>query len=180
MYFNPSQNSPSIAAMKDFKRFVVVRVSGAKEGPTGSRLEVSPDGAQKDRDSQASGAGEPESSRCVKRPSTSTSDTNNEAIAMSKRSKAEPLQPSPKQEVSSSTGDAAATALSALPQSKESPKYPQLIEPHTFAPKDLLALLKNIENEINACESALHDEIEKQNKYRVSKKLVKLMLRSCA
>lgn len=47
-------------------------------------------------------------------------------------------------------------------------KYPELFEPHTFAPKDLLALLKNLENEINHCEMNLRDENEKRKKYKVN------------
>lgn len=46
-------------------------------------------------------------------------------------------------------------------------KNPELLEPHTFAPQDLLALLRNLENEICICEITLKDEIDKQNKYRV-------------
>ena len=47
-------------------------------------------------------------------------------------------------------------------------KHPELLEPHTFAPKDLLALLKNLENEISACEVNLRDENDKRKKYKVS------------
>lgn len=46
-------------------------------------------------------------------------------------------------------------------------KYPELFEPHTFAPKDLLALLKNLEHEISICETSLKDENDKRNKYKV-------------
>lgn len=46
-------------------------------------------------------------------------------------------------------------------------KYPELFEPHTFAPQDLLALLKNLENEICICEISLKDENDKRNKYKV-------------
>ncbi|GFT96915.1 ubiquitin carboxyl-terminal hydrolase BAP1 [Nephila pilipes] len=46
-------------------------------------------------------------------------------------------------------------------------KHPQLIEPHRFAPKDLLALLKTVETEIELCELNLYDEIEKRKKYKV-------------
>ncbi|CAG9863046.1 unnamed protein product [Phyllotreta striolata] len=46
-------------------------------------------------------------------------------------------------------------------------KNQELLEPHTFAPKDLLALLRNLENEICVCEVSLKDENDKQNKYRV-------------
>lgn len=38
---------------------------------------------------------------------------------------------------------------------------------HTFAPKDLLALLKNLEGEITVCEGNLRDENEKRKKYKV-------------
>lgn len=46
-------------------------------------------------------------------------------------------------------------------------KNPELFEPHTFAPQDLLALLRNLENEICMCEISLKDENDKQNKYKV-------------
>ncbi|XP_069101366.1 ubiquitin carboxyl-terminal hydrolase BAP1-like isoform X2 [Argopecten irradians] len=36
-----------------------------------------------------------------------------------------------------------------------------------FTPKDLLALLKNVENEISLCETNLKDEIEKKRKYQI-------------
>ncbi|CAH1784373.1 unnamed protein product [Owenia fusiformis] len=36
-----------------------------------------------------------------------------------------------------------------------------------FTPKDLLALLKNVENEILQCENNLRDEVEKRNKYKI-------------
>lgn len=47
-------------------------------------------------------------------------------------------------------------------------KNQELLEPHTFAPKDLLALLRNLENEICMCEISLKDENDKQNKYKVT------------
>ncbi|KAJ8958684.1 hypothetical protein NQ318_016410 [Aromia moschata] len=46
-------------------------------------------------------------------------------------------------------------------------KNQELLEPHSFAPKDLLALLRNLENEICMCEISLKDENDKQNKYKV-------------
>ncbi|KAK3103085.1 hypothetical protein FSP39_016344 [Pinctada imbricata] len=36
-----------------------------------------------------------------------------------------------------------------------------------FSPKDLLALLKNVENEIKLCEANLKDELEKRRKYQI-------------
>lgn len=47
-------------------------------------------------------------------------------------------------------------------------KKNEILEPHTFAPQDLLALLRNLENEICICELSLKDENDKQNKYRVT------------
>ncbi|XP_014206522.1 ubiquitin carboxyl-terminal hydrolase calypso [Copidosoma floridanum] len=41
------------------------------------------------------------------------------------------------------------------------------IEPHTFVPKDLLALLKNLEHEISICEATLKDENDKRTKYKI-------------
>jgi len=46
-------------------------------------------------------------------------------------------------------------------------KYPQLFGPHTFAPKDLLALLKNLDNGIQQCEQNIKEENEKRTKYKV-------------
>lgn len=46
-------------------------------------------------------------------------------------------------------------------------KHPHLVEPHKFAPKDLLALLKTVESEISVCESNLRDETEKRKKYKI-------------
>ncbi|XP_065159733.1 ubiquitin carboxyl-terminal hydrolase calypso [Atheta coriaria] len=46
-------------------------------------------------------------------------------------------------------------------------KNPELLEPHTFAPQDLLALLRNLESEICVCELNLKDENDKQNKYKI-------------
>ena len=44
----------------------------------------------------------------------------------------------------------------------------QFESPHAFAPQDLLALLKNLETEINVCQTNLRDENEKRKKYMVS------------
>lgn len=42
-----------------------------------------------------------------------------------------------------------------------------LLEPHTFAPQDLLALLRNLEKEIDLSESNLRDENDKRHRYKV-------------
>ncbi|XP_022916742.1 ubiquitin carboxyl-terminal hydrolase calypso [Onthophagus taurus] len=46
-------------------------------------------------------------------------------------------------------------------------KKNELLETHTFAPQDLLALLRNLEHEICLCEMNLKDENDKQNKYKI-------------
>lgn len=48
-------------------------------------------------------------------------------------------------------------------------KYSEILESNTFAPKDLLALLKNLEQEIGVCETGLKDENDKRTKYKVPK-----------
>ena len=47
------------------------------------------------------------------------------------------------------------------------PRTKELFEPHKFAPKDLLTLLKTIESDIYACDDSLRDENEKRKKHRV-------------
>lgn len=47
------------------------------------------------------------------------------------------------------------------------PKTSELSEPHRFAPKDLLSLLRNIERSIHHCEGSVRDENEKRRKHRV-------------
>ncbi|GAB6020021.1 hypothetical protein CHUAL_002771 [Chamberlinius hualienensis] len=198
LFLNSSQSSPNA---KEFKRFVVIRVSGSKDHST---PEQSPDqastsgaagGVEENRPISISSLNSNSSSCCSNSrgnsPKKLLSEMGNEAIPASKSINQKQLQPSPKQEVSSSTNETAQTnsaststelrpsvptgtvhipppfAFSPHSQSKESPKYLPLIEPHTFAPKDLLALLKNIENEISVCEGALKDEVEKQRKYKI-------------
>lgn len=47
------------------------------------------------------------------------------------------------------------------------PKTKELFEPHKFAPKDLLTLLKTIESDIHTCDDSLRDENEKRKKHRL-------------
>ena len=53
------------------------------------------------------------------------------------------------------------------PVRKFDPRTKQLFEPHQFAPKDLLTLLKTIESDIHACFNVLRDESEKRKKHRI-------------
>ena len=47
------------------------------------------------------------------------------------------------------------------------PENVQLLEPHSFSPRDLLAILRSIETAIFVSESKVRDEVEKRKKYRV-------------
>lgn len=82
-----------------------------------------------------------------------------------KRQSGEPLQPQKKPNVNAGHARVRTNDGDTVVAEK---KHPELVEPHTFAPQDLLALLRNLENEICICEITLKDEIDKQNKYRVS------------
>lgn len=46
-------------------------------------------------------------------------------------------------------------------------KYPQIFENRKYAPRDMLALLKNLDTEIGQYETTLVEEIEKRKKYKV-------------
>jgi len=47
------------------------------------------------------------------------------------------------------------------------PQHVELYEPHSFAPKDLLSILRSIETDIHCTENKMRDEVEKRRKYRV-------------
>ena len=47
------------------------------------------------------------------------------------------------------------------------PESVQLLEPHSFSPRDLLTILRSIETAIFVSESKVRDEVEKRKKYRV-------------
>ena len=47
------------------------------------------------------------------------------------------------------------------------PENVELLEPHAFSPRDLLAILRSIETAIFVSESKVRDEVEKRKKYRV-------------
>ncbi|XP_049769281.1 ubiquitin carboxyl-terminal hydrolase calypso isoform X2 [Schistocerca cancellata] len=180
--WNSGQNSPTSA--KDFKKFVVIRVGGPSSGsseekmdsPTGSRVSLVGPGTKR-----PSGGGDaavpPGKKLCPETPASSTTSP-------SSASSTPAASPSPGHfpagcgEVQSgpadgtSVGSASAIAATAVEHEKKvdlkmCSKYPELFEPHKFAPKDLLALLKNLENEIGVCELSLQEENDKRNKYKV-------------
>ncbi|XP_063222588.1 ubiquitin carboxyl-terminal hydrolase calypso [Bacillus rossius redtenbacheri] len=52
-------------------------------------------------------------------------------------------------------------------ESKLHCKYPGVLEPHAFAPNDLLSLLRSLEGDMRACEASLRDENEKRKQYQI-------------
>ncbi|XP_046406167.1 ubiquitin carboxyl-terminal hydrolase calypso isoform X1 [Ischnura elegans] len=163
--WNSGQSSPT--STKDFKKFVVIRVAGDEDKIGDCHL---------GRTSTSIG-----SAYTVKRTSERISG-NNEAA--SKKASAE-LESSVASKEVERKGDVFPEPSGSSKEEKRveeyrdvqyadkkvdaklCAKYPELFEPHTFAPKDLLALLKNLDNEINVCEGSLKDENEKRKKYKI-------------
>ncbi|CAK9814709.1 Ubiquitin carboxyl-terminal hydrolase calypso [Anthophora plagiata] len=140
--WNSGQSSPT--STKDFKKFVVIRVSGDEKNEAGligrSLGNININGKRLVSDS-----GHLHKKVClsgeVRIPHARVKTSNGDTVTEEK--KVEKIDP------------------------KLYSKYPELFEPHTFAPKDLLALLKNLEHEISICETSLKDENDKRNKYKI-------------
>ncbi|XP_024227611.1 ubiquitin carboxyl-terminal hydrolase calypso isoform X1 [Bombus vosnesenskii] len=140
--WNSGQSSPT--STKDFKKFVVIRVSGDEKNEAGligrSLGNININGKRLVSDS-----GHLHKKVClsgeVRIPHARVKTSNGDTVTEEK--KVEKIDP------------------------KLCTKYPELFEPHTFAPKDLLALLKNLEHEISICETSLKDENDKRNKYKI-------------
>ncbi|XP_035718846.1 ubiquitin carboxyl-terminal hydrolase calypso-like isoform X2 [Vespa mandarinia] len=137
--WNSGQSSPT--STKDFKKFVVIRVAGDEKNEAGRSLgNININGKRLVSDS-----GHLHKKVClsgeVRIPHARVKTSNGDTVTEEK--KVEKIDP------------------------KLCSKYPELFEPHTFAPKDLLALLKNLEHEINTCETSLKDENDKRNKYKI-------------
>ncbi|XP_076758632.1 ubiquitin carboxyl-terminal hydrolase calypso isoform X3 [Xylocopa sonorina] len=137
--WNSGQSSPT--STKDFKKFVVIRVSGDEKNETGLiGRSLNINGKRLVSDS-----GHLHKKVClsgeVRIPHARVKTSNGDTVTEEK--KVEKIDP------------------------KLCSKYPELFEPHTFAPKDLLALLKNLEHEISICETSLKDENDKRNKYKI-------------
>ncbi|KAL0124492.1 hypothetical protein PUN28_006380 [Cardiocondyla obscurior] len=139
--WNSGQSSPT--STKDFKKFVVIRVAGDEKNEAGlsrSLGNININGKRLVADS-----GHLHKKVClsgeVRIPHARVKTSNGDTVIEEK--KVEKIDP------------------------KLCSKYPELFEPHTFAPKDLLALLKNLEHEISVCETSLKDENDKRNKYKI-------------
>ncbi|KAF7991365.1 hypothetical protein HCN44_002927 [Aphidius gifuensis] len=139
--WNSGQSSPT--STKDFKKFVVIRVAGDEKNEAGLSRSLGNININGKR--LVSDSGHLHKKVClsgeVRIPHARVKTSNGDTVTEEK--KVEKID------------------------SKFSSKYPELFEPHTFAPKDLLALLKNLEHEISICETSLKDENDKRNKYKV-------------
>nr|XP_003707685.1 PREDICTED: ubiquitin carboxyl-terminal hydrolase calypso isoform X2 [Megachile rotundata] len=139
--WNSGQNSPT--STKDFKKFVVIRVAGDEKNEAGLSRSLGNININGKR--LVSDSGHLHKKVClsgeVRIPHARVKTSNGDTVTEEK--KVEKIDP------------------------KLCSKYPELFEPHTFAPKDLLALLKNLEHEISICETSLKDENDKRNKYKI-------------
>ncbi|KAL2719387.1 ubiquitin carboxyl-terminal hydrolase calypso isoform X2 [Vespula squamosa] len=139
--WNSGQSSPT--STKDFKKFVVIRVAGDEKNEAGLSRSLGNININGKR--LVSDSGHLHKKVClsgeVRIPHARVKTSNGDTVTEEK--KVEKIDP------------------------KLCSKYPELFEPHTFAPKDLLALLKNLEHEINTCETSLKDENDKRNKYKI-------------
>ncbi|KAK1137134.1 hypothetical protein QLX08_007392 [Tetragonisca angustula] len=139
--WNSGQSSPT--STKDFKKFVVIRVSGDEKNEAGLSRSLGNININGKR--LVSDSGHLHKKVClsgeVRIPHARVKTSNGDTVTEEK--KVEKIDP------------------------KLCSKYPELFEPHTFAPKDLLALLKNLEHEISICETSLKDENDKRNKYKI-------------
>lgn len=139
--WNSGQSSPT--STKDFKKFVVIRVAGDEKNEAGLSRSLGNININGKR--LVSDSGHLHKKVClsgeVRMPHARVKTSNGDTVIEEK--KVEKIDP------------------------KLCSKYPELFEPHTFAPKDLLALLKNLEHEISICETSLKDENDKRNKYKI-------------
>lgn len=139
--WNSGQSSPT--STKDFKKFVVIRVAGDEKNEVGLSRSLGNININGKR--LVSDSGHLHKKVClsgeVRIPHARVKTSNGDTVVEEK--KVEKIDP------------------------KLCSKYPELFEPHTFAPKDLLALLKNLEHEISICETSLRDENDKRNKYKI-------------
>ncbi|XP_032678132.1 ubiquitin carboxyl-terminal hydrolase calypso [Odontomachus brunneus] len=139
--WNSGQSSPT--STKDFKKFVVIRVAGDEKNEAGLSRSLGNININGKR--LVSDSGHLHKKVClsgeVRIPHARVKTSNGDTVTEEK--KVEKIDP------------------------KLCSKYPELFEPHTFAPKDLLALLKNLEHEITVCETSLKDENDKRNKYKI-------------
>lgn len=136
---NSSQSSPNL--LKDIKKLVVIRVTGGGSHSKDTEEISTTTTSQSSRNSDVQEAHSSTTKRIYNALTAKESLTNGIEDSNNSNNKREVR--------------------------KESSKYGQFIEPHTFAPKDLVALIRNIDNEITICENNLRDEIEQRKRYKI-------------
>lgn len=153
--WNSGQNSPNSSPAKDFKKFVVIRVAMSNETDKGD----SPNSRSNRKDllnvkkvCLEAGA----LPKCWEKPLPLGCSSNPK---LSSNLKISPLAIDSK--IKSIDGS------SVILKTNEKSLTDRDAQQHTFAPKDLLALLKNLEGEISLCEGNLRDENEKRKKYKI-------------
>ncbi|XP_058791059.1 ubiquitin carboxyl-terminal hydrolase calypso isoform X2 [Phymastichus coffea] len=138
-----SEQISSPTSAKEFKKFVVIRVAGEEKNENGLSRSLSNININGKR-------------------LVSDNTHLNKKVCISGESRV------PHARVKTSNGDTVTEEKKIEKiDSKLCSEFSELSEPHTFAPKDLLALLKNLEHEIGICETALKDENDKRNKYKI-------------
>ncbi|CAL1276463.1 unnamed protein product [Larinioides sclopetarius] len=179
MHSNFSQGSPNSVKsnktpecsifddVRDIKKFLVIRMTSGsdkdiqqlKSGSGGSQIESQSTESGKKSIDQVSekSSEEPPAKKLHSEPTSSESVLDASNLGGSDSKETDSNDKSDKNE----TIDQFSKSGSIMS------KHPQLIEPHRFAPKDLLALLKTVETEIELCELNLYDEIEKRKKYKI-------------
>ncbi|KDR20573.1 ubiquitin carboxyl-terminal hydrolase calypso [Zootermopsis nevadensis] len=162
--WNSGQSSPT--SSKDFKKLVVIRMAGAGSAAAGTNTGT---GHVEDKAESPTGRSMTGLNANCKRVCTDVINaTKKVCLEGGQRiweKEAEKTQEQASSPISVDTGSAVTSHKKV--DTKLCSKYPELFEPHTFAPKDLLALLKNLENEISVCEVNLRDENDKRKKYKI-------------
>ncbi|XP_069693505.1 ubiquitin carboxyl-terminal hydrolase calypso isoform X2 [Periplaneta americana] len=162
--WNSGQSSPT--SSKDFKKLVVIRMAGAGAAAAGVTAGA---GHADDKADSPTGRNVTGLNTNCKRACTEVMNaTKKVCLDGGQRVWEKETEEHQKQGSSLISSDTGSTTTNHKKvDTKLCSKYPELFEPHTFAPKDLLALLKNLENEISVCEGNLRDENDKRKKYKI-------------
>ena len=103
--------------------------------------------------------------------SSSSGGTSDQKEDPPPTSAATPIEIAAKQQQSTnqnpSESEASGNSSAAQSVADFDPKTSELSEPHRFAPKDLLSLLRSIESEIHSCETVVKDENDKRKRHKI-------------
>lgn len=163
--WNSGQSSPT--SSKDFKKLVVIRMAGAGAAAAAS-ASTGTGHVDEKADSPTGRNVAGVNANCKRMCTDVVSATKKVCLEGGQRAwekEGEKVQDQVSSPVAVDPGSAVTNHKNV--DTKLCSKYPELFEPHTFAPKDLLALLKNLENEISVCEVNLRDENDKRKKYKI-------------